>query len=234
MKKIIFYFVFIFCVACSKSTIVTNQHTLNRFNKIEINGSFNVVLIKDAVNKLEVICDDKIIEDILFNISEHTLILSEEIKNKWLKPKIATPIIKVYYTDISEIVVNQTCYVTTENAIKQDYFGVVLKSKANVANLNLDCKHFYYWNNYPSGGKLTLAGKTTELNIWNDAIMSVDASELTTEKALIENNSKADCIINVSDSLKYSISNVGNIINVSSPNNIEILSHNGEGKLILP
>lgn len=234
MKKIYFLFILLFTFACTKSTIKTKYQQLNNFYKIEVNGSFNVVLIKDTVNKLEIICDDKIIDDIIFSVTQNTLILSEEIKTKWLKPKIETPIIKIHYTDVSEMVVNQTSNVTTENAIKQDYFGIVLKSKANAANLNLDCKNFYYWNNYPSGGKLTLTGKATELNIWNAAIMSVDASALISQKALVENNSKADCIINVADSLKYTISNAGNIINVTIPNAIETLNHDGNGQLILP
>ena len=234
MKKSYYLFLLILITSCKKDKVINQEHLLENFDKIEINGSFDIVLVNDTVNKLKIITSDKIIDDIIFNISNNRLILSEQIKSKWLKPTMETPIIKIHFNNISEIKMNATCFLSSENTIKQDYFGLILGAKTNSAELTLDCKHFYYWNNYPSGGKLTLKGKSTEINLWNDAIMSVDASELLCDRVLIENNSRGDCIVNASDSLTYSILNSGNIINIKKPNTIKMINHSGEGQLILP
>ena len=79
------------------------------------------------------------------------------------------------------------CDIKTSNPITSNEFGLVLMGKVNHANLELDCNNFYYWNNFPCGGNLTLYGKTNILDLWNFAIMSIDAKNLIAQNAKIEN-----------------------------------------------
>ncbi len=104
--------------------------------------------------------------------------------------------------------------------------------KANQANLELACNSFYYWNNFPTGGKLTLTGAVDILTLWNTAIMSVDAKELTARSALVDNSSKENCEITVLEKLEYSISGVGDIHLYGSPREIIENEISSSGRLI--
>jgi len=91
---------------------------------------------------------------------------------------------------------------------------------------------FYYWNDFPCGGLLTLSGKAESLKLWNYAILSVDAKYLTAKTAIVENNSQGDCTVNVGEKLNYSITNKGNINLYGSPTEIIEGVLNSSGQLI--
>ncbi|MBI9069377.1 MAG: DUF2807 domain-containing protein [Salinivirgaceae bacterium] len=126
----------------------------------------------------------------------------------------------IHYKSIREIYAHETCNIQTKNPITSNSFGLVFESKANEANLELDCGTFYYWNNFPCGGKLTLYGHTKELKLWNYALTTVDAYNLFTSFAIVENSSKGDCIINVAEELNYAIKGEGNIVLFGNPGKI--------------
>jgi hypothetical protein len=101
-----------------------------------------------------------------------------------------------------------------------------------MADLELNCNRFYYWNMAPSGGLLTLRGNTRELIIWNFALMSVDANNVTTDYAFVENHSKGDCKVFVRDKLDYSIYGEGDIYLSGEPNQINLIERTSTGRLI--
>ena len=111
-------------------------------------------------------------------------------------------------------------------------FGLVLTGKSNQANLELNGNIFYYWNNFPTGGKLTLSGKTEILKIWNFDLMSVDAKNLTSKYAIVENSSKGDCAVTVLNKLEYKISGEGNIQLYGEPSEIIETGLFSTGRLI--
>ena len=107
-----------------------------------------------------------------------------------------------------------------------------MASKLNEAVLQLNCTTFYYWNNHPCGGKLTLSGTVQNLRIWNFALMSVEAKDLTAYDALVENSSQGDCEVTVTGKLEYSIKNSGNIYLHGHPPQIVLKEKTSTGELI--
>jgi hypothetical protein len=99
--------------------------------------------------------------------------------------------------------------------------------------LDLDCETFYFWNNFPCGGKVTLSGNTNILKIWNVALMAVDASKLHTSTALIENASKGDCKIFSTQSVTYTLTGEGNLYVKGNPAEIIKMEESSTGTLIL-
>ena len=77
-----------------------------------------------------------------------------------------------------------------------------------------------------------MSGKTEELKIWNTAIMSVDAKNLVTEYALVENDSKGVCEVNVTNRLDYKIKGKGDIHLYGNPPEINEGEVSSTGKLI--
>ena len=219
-------------VSCSKEeNRKTSFKKLNSFNKIIVNSTFDIYLVEDTCFSIEINANTDIISNISYVIEEETLTLDNSTKFKWLSPKDNQVDVYIHSKGLSLVEMNQTSHLKTLNPIVSNSFGLVLKSKSNQATLDLDCNSFYYWNNFPCGGKLTLRGKVNNLKIWNFAIFAVDAKDLIAKKAIVENNSQSDCIVNVTEHINYSIRNSGNIYLYGNPsiNKGELSS---SGKLI--
>ncbi|OFX61605.1 MAG: hypothetical protein A2046_09890 [Bacteroidetes bacterium GWA2_30_7] len=215
---LIIFITALFLSSCKKDNLKDNKYyTLTPFNRIELNSTFDVYLNEDSNYSINIVGDKNIIENITFYIEDNILKISNKQKLKWLTPTKNKVELYINSKPLRMIVAKQTCNINTLSAITSDVIGLVLSSKANQANLELNCNEFYYWNDFPCGGKLTLYGKTEKIKLWNFAIMSIDAKNLITNYALVENSSKGNCEVTVLKEFEYSIFGTGDIILNGSP-----------------
>ncbi len=210
----------------------TIYKNLSEFSKIELNGVFDVYLKQDSVYSIEIVGNENWVGNIVFKVENEILKIDNQAKGKWLKPKEDKVKIYISSNRPKMIFANETCNIETLNPIISDEFGIVMSSKLNQANLELNCNTFYFWNNFPCGGKLTLRGNAEILKIWNFAIMSVDAKNLTTEYALIENSSKGNCEVFVTNKMEYSIHGIGDIHLYGNPKELILNEISSTGKLL--
>jgi hypothetical protein len=221
-------------IACTKEsekdTVVI--HELPPFDTIWIKSVFHVFLIQDTVFSIRIEGREDFIDGIICRVENKKLILNNDTKGMWLSPENNK--IKLYISSdsLKNITVDETSFVETINPIITERFGISLGNKLGMANLELNCDNFYFWNNHPSGGMLTLRGYTRTMGLWNFAIMSIDASGLITEEAYVENYSKGDCKIRVREKLWYGIYGTGNIYLYGETNQIFPLENSITGKLI--
>ncbi len=218
-------------LSCSKNNERQSRTVkLSDFEEIEVNNSFDIYLVEDSCFSIEIIAHEDIIDNISSSITDNTLELSNSSSLSWLSPKDNKVDLYIHSKPLKKVYLNETCHLQTLSPITSHSFGLIMRSKTNQATLTLDCNNFYYWNDFPCGGKLTLNGKTESLKLWNFAILSVDAKYLIAKTAIVENNSQGDCIVNVSEKLNYSITNKGNINLYGSPTEIidGVLSSSGQ------
>jgi hypothetical protein len=220
-------------ISCKKEDSETNRIiNLEPFEQIKINDAFEVFITEGNDYSIEIVGDEKDIEYVNGIVENNTLTLENPRKIKWISPKNNT--IKIYVTSppLKRITASGGCNIKTLTAITSVDFGLILTGKSSQANLELNGNRFYYWNNFPTGGKLTLSGKTEILNIWNYAIMSVDAKNLISKHAIVENSSQGDCEVTVINKLEYRINEKGNIHAYGEPT--EIISNGlfSSGRLI--
>ncbi len=184
---------------------------LEPFDQIELNDVFDVYLDVDSVFSVEVYGDENYIEHVSYTVNNKILSIENKRKVIWQTPKRNKIVLYIKSPGLSKIKAAGGCNIKTLSPITSKDIGLILTGKASQANLELDCDRFYYWNHFPTGGKLTLSGNTERLDIWNFAIMPVDAKNLTARTATIENSSEGDCEVRVLDKLEYSIKGSGNI-----------------------
>lgn len=237
MKNILLYIsaillsVFFSCNHQDEESVM-KMHQVPTFHTVELNSTFDVFLTEDSTFSLEIIAPESVINKIDFKVDQETLIIENNKKLKWSSPKDENIKLYIKSKPLKRINAKETCNVKTLNPITSESFGIVMESKANLADLQLNCDRFYYWNNFPCGGKLTLSGQTKELLLWNTAIMSIDAKSLLTDYALVENNSKGKCEVNVLKRIEYKISNSGDIHVYGNPEKIVNNGSSSTGKLI--
>lgn len=225
---------FLLLLGCQKNNPkVTLTKTFDTFEEIHLNSPFDVQLQEDSTFYIEIIANQKTIEAITFDLSNGVLKIENELSGRFLKPNTNKVTLVIHSKPLKLLQANETCFISTVNPITSLDFGLIMKSKGNFAELELNSKVFYFWNNYPCGGKLTLTGTTEQLKIWSSAIFSVDAKNLVTQYAFVENNSKGNCEVNVSSALEYNIRSEGNIGVYGNPVTIVENGNSGDGAFIL-
>lgn len=235
VRNIILGTMIFFLFGCNKMTIAERQDAdVSAFNEIQLNSSFDLYLTEGPVYDVRIEGEEAVIDQITYTVTDSVLTIENTRKFKWLTPTKNK--IKVYVTSppLKTVRMKETSFVKTLTPITSKEFGIIFLSKANNADLELDCDVFYYWNSYPCGGTLTLHGQCNWLKIWNVAIVDVQAENLLAKEAEISNNSKGDCVVNVSDFLKYTVQGEGNIEVYGDP--IDVIEYEpsvGTGKLIL-
>lgn len=237
MKNVLKISLFLICItilfACSKEDkTVSKTESLSYFDEIEVNDVFDVYLTQDSIREITVEADKNTIEKVKFRVENGVLILENELKGKWIKPKKNKVKLYISVDSLKTVWANETSYIESLNPLKGKEIGIVFSGKLGDANLELDCETFFTWNNHPCGGKLVLSGKVKQLKIWGSAIMTFDANNLISENALVENKSKGDCKVNVTNTLEYSINGEGNIHLSGNPISILEKESTGSGKLI--
>ena len=220
-------------ISCKKEIIDSNRIlNLEPFEEIELNDAFEVFVTEGNNYSIEIVGDEKVIDYVDVIVNNNILTIENTRKAEWMSPKKNK--IRIYVTSLplSKITAAEGCNIKTLTAITSDNFGLILKGKSSQANLELNNNSFYYWNHFPTGGKVTLSGKTEKLKIWNFAIMSVDARNLISKNAIVENSSLGDCEVTVINKLEYSISEKGNIHLYGDPPEIISKGLFSSGRLI--
>lgn len=212
--------------------LITIQKDLPVFKEIELHSVFDVYLVKDTVYSIKIIGNEDFAEQIDIKIADNVLRIENDFRLKWLRPEDNKVSLYISYDTLRKITAVQTCYIETVNPIKSDEIGLVFMSKLNQAQLELDCNTFYYWNNFPCGGRLTLSGFAKRLKISNYALVSVDASNLYADDAIVKNSSQGNCEVRVSNRLEYSIYGEGDIYIYGTPSQVIEGEITSSGRLV--
>ncbi len=232
-KQFIFLCILCLFISCDKELIYKTRYvSLEPFEKIELKDNFEVFITEGSAYSIEITGEAETVDWVDYKVENNILSIENNKKAKWITPKKNKIEISITSPPLKEIAASEGCNIQTLNPITSIEFGLILKGKSNQATLELNSNTFYYWNYFPSGGKLTLSGKTERLKIWNFAIMSVDAKDLTSQYAVIENSSKGDCEVTVLKKLEYSILGEGNIHLYGEPLEIIADDLSSSGRLI--
>ena len=234
MKKLAIYLIMIAFFACQKEEdSMRKKVNLEAFHSIELNEAFEVKLIEGSAYSLEMEGMESFIKKMEYQITDSVLVIDNSKRFKWSDPQNNIPKLWITCPHLELVTANESCDIKTVNPITTSEFGIILGSKANVAEIETDNQIVFYWNNFPCSGKLTLRGQTNELKIWNTALMTVDASLLMTEFAYISNDSKGDCLVNVSETLEYNLNGEGNLIVFGNPAEIIDQGSSNSGSILL-
>lgn len=223
----------LFFVSCQKSMEVqTINKSLEEFDTLTLHSVFNVELLQGTENSITIEGAQKIIEKVEIKIENNTLTLENKFKGNWIYPKKNKVKIVLTINKLSRINANETCNIKTLNTLIGDEIGLVMTSKLNEATLDVNCNSFFYWNNFPCGGKIVLSGTCNELKMWNVALMSVDAKSLISNIAMIDNASKGSCHITCLQKLTYRIAGEGDIYLSGNPPEVNKIETSSTGELI--
>jgi hypothetical protein len=222
----------IFSIFDDSGNIIQKKFDLPAFDYLHLKSVFDVVLIQDSVYAITIEGDEDILKKVSADVSDSVLTMENNYIPKWLKPKSNKVKLYLRLKSLKEIDVYETSNVESQDTLYLPVLGVIFHCKLAEANIIINCNSFYYWDDFPCGGMLTLGGKAKNLAIWNFALMAVDAQNLIADTAYIENHSKGDCRVRAENILRYSILGQGNIYYYGTPQQIIARDTTSSGKLI--
>jgi hypothetical protein len=219
--------------SCSKYTErASKEITPSAFREIRLDDSFEVFLREGASYSVEIEAAEAYVDEVTVRVEDSVLIVKNEAHGVWLHPKSNKVRLTITCPNLRLLTAFETCTIKTLNPITTSEFGLIVGSKVNMAEIEVNNQTTYCWNYRPCGGTLTFTGNTTTFKTWCAAILTVDASELNAQNAFIENSGKNDVLIAPSDYLSYSILGKGNIQLFQHPAVIDTVAATGQGKLI--
>jgi hypothetical protein len=218
---------------CGRQDEVVAEFAVGHFDKIEFNDSFEVRFHHSDQPKIVARGNEKFVEGLRFKLEGDSLSIESSIRAAWFSPETNKVILDVYADSLREIRASESCDLLSADTLRSENLVVIVGSKLNTCDLALDCEVFGYYNLFPCGGLMRFSGRTEHLNIWNEALMEVHASDLVAQTAFIENRGGGSSRIHVTEALSYSIFDRGDIYLKGDPYSIQALIIEGEGELIL-
>jgi hypothetical protein len=233
MKGILIGSFFLLLLSCGKEPkTAVREIEAGSFHTLTIDNRFDVVLTQGTTESISVSGHPSLIEKVSCSLTDGELRVTSSFKSAWLRPKNNRVTIHITVVELKRLNINETGSLICTNELLGEEIGLITTGKLADVNLKLNCTTFYYWNNFPCSGKISLSGNCTQLKIWNHALMQVDAKDLLSNSSLIENFSKGDVTVSPISQLVYRIAGEGNIRINGTPNFVETLGNSGSGKLI--
>jgi hypothetical protein len=208
-----------------EGSVVSVVKPVESFNRLKIEGVFNVYLNQDKTEKVRIEAEQNIID--LISVENDGKTLMSDYHSELSISKSANVDLYITVSDLKELDIEIVGDVETKNSLDLSKFLLTNNSVGNV-DFSLLSKKFTVINN--SVGDLNLFGLVEKFTLDNNSVGNVNAFPLTAEKVLIENNSVGNININATYSIDIENNGVGNITYKGNPEKRNI-ENNALGKV---
>ena len=200
---------------------------LKDFHAAKISGIYNMVLVQDSTNRLEITGKNNI-NGIEANIIDDTLIIDDHKKRTFNPNKNS---LTLHFSNLTYMIFNNPVNLSNSDTIKADKFMLVAVGEIAEVRLIIKCNYLMALNNANTLGNLYFKGKAETCWLWDRYGSNMFADSLQCKDAVIYQESIGDITVNASDNILAFIRGPGNIYYRGSPV-IKISEQRGAGKII--
>ena len=212
-----------------EGSVVSIIKPVESFNRLKIEGVFNVYLNQDKTEKVRIEAEQNILDLIKVYNDGKTLFINYD--SKLSVSKSETVDLYITIKDLKELDLEIVGDVKTNNSLDLSKFLLTNNSIGNI-DFALLSKKFTIINN--SVGNVNLFGLVEKFTLDNNSVGNVDAYPLTAEKVIIENHSVGNIKVNATYSIDIENNGVGNVTYIGNPEKRSIennaLGNVAEGK----
>lgn len=223
-------------VPLSIGETVIQQRKLGTFSHLAVNDDINVTLVRSDSCFIEITAGENIIDNILTEVRNDTLIISNDNKINWIRTYDYRIAATLYFSDIRTLTFgscgelhtkNQfNAYEDTPYVVKIDGGSGDIFMKFNNCN-SLKVNYDYGTN------QLNLYGEGNKfLDIYKKSYGLIHAEDYVADSVAITNNSTGDCYVKANKYLYSLIEHLGNVYYKGEPEIVEEYGEYARGKLI--
>ncbi len=212
---------------------VTKEVTFDAgFNYVSINDGFRVVLKQDTSNYVIIDAAEETIKDVDCFTSHDTLILNDNNPMKW-RTAYPTPTVTIGFNRIKELKIYSPANVSTASTINQDYLKVYTTEHIGEINLDINLQKFVLLaGNTNNMGIYNIAGSADDAYMWIRNACSLNALEFEVKDVRVIQNSKADCYVLATNTIKVTLNSSGDLYYKGPSPEFTLEEQSGSGRII--
>lgn len=202
-------------------SVVSIVKPVETFNRLKIEGVFNVYLSQDKTEKVRIEAEQNLLDLIKVNSNGKTLTIDYDSKHSVHKSQ---DVVDLYITvkNIKELDLKIVGDVKTNDSLYLSELLLINNSIGNI-DFSLVSKEFTLINN--SVGVVKLFGLVEKFTLNNNSVGNIEAFPLTAEKVIIKNNSVGNINVNSTYSIDIENNGIGNITYKGNPEKRNIESN---------
>ena len=198
MKKLLF--IVVIFTSCQKSPfdfmveegpVIVETRQLAPFDTLHINDILDVTLVPDTACFIEISSGKNIIPYILSDVQSGILTLDNTIKGRWARP-YHHPKISLHVQDLSSIVLNEACNLTSSDSINCGNLYMLVNSELASIDMVLKGNYFDLALRYTCSGHCSFKGYLNRAKFFSGGTTELDASLLSVNSAVLFQNSVSD------------------------------------------
>ncbi len=203
--------------------VVTQSKTVSSFDKIDVSGSFTVIL-KQGQDESVIIEADKNLQDIInTEVVGKTLIIDSDLNIRRAKSKV----VYVTFIDLDEIEIAGAITVKNDSPLNA---GRLLITGRGASTIDLRLHTDILESKFSGANTVTFAGEANQFNIRLSGASTLNAFDLKADEVEINVSGASDARITANERLKVSISGAGSIVYQGDPEVEKTISGAGSVK----
>ena len=205
---------------------VTDERNLDNVSQLYVHGIFNLYLSQGDKPSLRIEGDEELIKKLKVSQDGEKLELKfEELKNNWFSDSR----LDVYLTlgDLDVLEFDGVGNIRTEGQFKTEDIRL---AGNGVGNISLDFDAEKIDADFNLMGNMTLKGSATVINLSNEGIGNIEASQLIAQEMTLTSNGIGKVSVHCTGDLSITVNGIGAVSYVGNPNVIKE-EINGIGKV---
>ena len=211
--------------------IETVEETLPVITKFEVLNGFNIYLKPDTLYKIIVEAPSAMLGDIVFDVNEGVLTLSDKNGFKW-NPAYVTPSVTICFPVLEHISIAAPANIKTLGTIQQESLYILTTLHTGVVELDVDVDRLnIITGNSIDSGIFIISGRAANASFWMRNSASLNALSLDAGFVRMINNTKGDSYVQVNQTLRVVLNSYGNVYYTGNPTTIDIQERSSTGNL---
>lgn len=238
--KILSFFLLLSIFGCKKANrfdcikrtgeLSFEKRMLQNFTIVEVKNNFQLFLIQDSINFMEIEAGRNLIENIESNVIENRLLLSNNNKCNFTRSYKNNIKLYLHFKKLDEIVYGGTGPITSLNAITNENFTFNSWDGTDSIKLNLEVTNAFT-NIHTGVADLIVVGHCKQLYAYARSSGVFRMQNFVCKNVYTNNISSSDQFFYVQNKLEALVQYLGNTYYQGSPNEI-VKTINNKGKLI--
>lgn len=198
---------------------ITGIKELKDFNTVHVNDIFELELVQDTINKIEITAGEHLIDQISTKVSDTTLSIDNENIMRWSRGYEPVKL-RLHLKNLRKLRLNAPCNVSTANTINNYKIDVWNIAEAGTIMMQIETVVFYFVNSSTSTGDFHFSGSTRIAGCWIRGSGHYNSMDLRSEFSNIHQSSIADAYVYSGNTLNVWIDSEANLYYTGEPDSV--------------
>jgi hypothetical protein len=203
--------------------VVTQSRTVSTFDKIDVSGSFTMILKQGDKESVDIVADENLHDIINTEVVGKTLIIDADHNIRRARSKV----VYITFVDLDEIEIAGAITLKNDSPL---HVGQLFLTGRGASTIDIEMVTNILDAKFSGANTVSLAGEAGQFNIRLSGASTLNAFEFSADEMEINVSGASDARITANKKLKVSISGAGSIVYQGDPEIEKTISGAGSVK----